>query len=79
MIGAGIYPEDLLVVDRSIEVENNDIVVAIYDGELILKRFRELDGEVWLCAENPEYPDLLVKKELDFHVWGVVTYVIHKL
>jgi DNA polymerase V len=46
---------------------------------LILKRFRELDGEVWLCAENPEYPDLLVKKELDFHVWGVVTYVIHKL
>lgn len=79
MIGAGIYPEDLLVVDRSIEVENNDIVVAIYDGELILKRFRELDGEVWLCAENPEYPDLLVKNELDFHVWGVVTYVIHKL
>ncbi len=45
MIGAGIHPDDLLVVDRSID---------------------------------PKYTKITITEEMSFHIWGVVTYVIHK-
>lgn len=79
MTGAGIFAEDLLVVDRSLDATHNKIIVAIYDGELTLKRLRIDDGGYLLCAENPDYPTIRVDKELEFFVWGVVTFVIHRV
>jgi DNA polymerase V len=79
MIGAGIFPDDILIVDRSLEAGNGRIIVAVYDGELTVKRLRIEGGDYYLISENEEYPPLRVDQELDFFVWGVVTFVIHKV
>lgn len=77
MLGAGIHPNDILVIDRSIEPVAGKIVICALNGELTVKRL-ERDGEQWkLKAENPTYPDILIHAELDMLVWGVVTNVIH--
>ena len=77
---AGISDEDLLVVDKSLEAKNNDIVVAALDGEFTVKRYIVSGGSVCLRAETPagEYPDIHITEETDFEVWGVVTHTIHR-
>ncbi|MGC9362477.1 MAG: LexA family protein [Candidatus Syntrophosphaera sp.] len=79
MVNAGIFPDDILIVDRSLEPAHNKIIVAVYDGELTVKRLRIEDGNYYLCSENTDYPVICVDQELEFFVWGVVTYVIHKV
>ncbi len=77
MLGAGIHPNDILVVDRSIDPVPGKIVICALNGELTVKRL-ERDGEQWkLKAENSAYPDIAIHEELDMVIWGVVTNVIH--
>ena len=77
MLGAGIHPNDILVVDRSIEAVPGKIVICALNGELTVKRL-DRDNEQWqLKAENPAYADILIHDELDMVIWGVVTNVIH--
>ena len=77
MLGAGIHPNDILVVDRSIEPVPGKIVICALNGELTVKRL-ERDGEQWkLKAENPAYADIAIHEELEMVIWGVVTNVIH--
>jgi len=77
MLGAGIHPNDILVVDRSIEPVPGKIVICALNGELTVKRL-ERDGEQWkLKAENPAYSDIAIHAELEMVIWGVVTNVIH--
>jgi DNA polymerase V len=78
MIGAGIFPNDLLIVDRSKTVKENDVILAILEGEFTVKRFKTLNGKVYLSPENKLYQVIEVTKDMDFEVWGVVTNVIHK-
>lgn len=79
MINAGIHPNDILVVDRSIEAIPGKIVICALNGELTVKRLAR-DGEQWqLKAENPDYPDIVIFDELELVIWGVVTNVIHAL
>jgi len=79
MLGAGIHNKDILVVDRALDPKNGDVVIAALDGELTVKRISNKGGRVWLLPENPEYKPLEVGPETCFEIWGVVTYVIHKL
>lgn len=79
MIGAGIFPGDIVIVDRSLEAVNNTVILARYDGEFAIKRLRIDKGEYFLVPENDSYPTLRIDQELDFIVWGVVTAVIHKV
>ena len=76
MVGAGIYPKDILIVDRSIRAKNNDIIIALVNGEFTVKRLSLQATKVFLLAENPIFSPLDVT-ETDFQVWGIVTYVIH--
>ena len=76
MIGAGIYPKDILIVDRSLRAKNNDVIIALVDGEFTVKRLSLQADKVLLLAENPTYKPIDVS-EMDFQVWGIVTYVIH--
>jgi len=79
MLGAGIHPNDILVIDRSIEAVPGKIVVCALNGELTVKRLAK-DGERWkLQAENPAYPDIPIHDDLELVIWGVVTNVIHAL
>lgn len=79
MIGAGIHSGDLLVVDRSKEPQSGKVVVAIIDGELTVKRLLIKNGRTLLAAENAGYPDFDITGREDASIWGVVTYVVHKL
>ena len=59
---AGIYSGDILVVDRSLQPNINAIVVAVVNGEMLVKSFKQIEKF----------------EETDFCLWGVVTYIIHK-
>lgn len=79
MLGAGIHPGDIMIVDRAIEVSDGKIIIAVVDGELTVKRFRRLKGRVFLQAENPKFPNIKIDAAQNFSVWGVVVNVIHKV
>ncbi len=79
MIGAGLNDNDLLVIDRSLEPENNKIAVCFLDGEFTVKRLRVTKDEVWLQPENPDYPIIKITQNNDFVIWGIVTNVIKKV
>jgi len=78
MQGAGIHEGDLLIVDRSISVRQNQIVVASLDGEFMVKRLVWHAQQVQLVSENPKYSPIKVRSS-DFSVWGVVRHVIHEV
>lgn len=79
MINAGIHPNDILVVDRSIEPVAGKIVICALDGELTVKRLERNNGQWQLKAENPNYPDITLYDDIDMIIWGVVTNVIHSV
>jgi DNA polymerase V len=77
MQGAGIHPGDLIVVDRSINPEDGNVVVAEVDGELTIKRLRLGAGNPELHPENPAYPVIRFKEGQELRIWGVVTSSVH--
>jgi len=79
MLGAGINPDDILVVDRSVDPRVGKIVVCALDGELTVKRLRSKEGRLVLAPENPDYSDIPLKDEVEMVIWGVVTSVIHNV
>ena len=79
MIEAGISEGDIVVIDRAVEPEQDDIVVVFIDGEFTIKYidFSELKiNRIWLRPANPEFPPIKVNAAADFRVWGVVVKVI---
>ncbi|WEV73030.1 S24 family peptidase [Bifidobacterium sp. ESL0790] len=77
MEGAGIWDGDLLVVDRSLEPQAGDVVVAILDDELTVKRLIMRGSTPVLHAENPRYPDFMSSDAAELVVWGVVVGNFH--
>lgn len=75
MIEAGISDGDLLVVDRSIEARDGQIVIASIDGEFTVKKL-QLRPVIRLLPMNPRYQPIPIEPDM-LEVWGVVTYVIH--
>ena len=73
MVGIGLFPGDIAIVNRAKAVTDGSIVVALVDGEFTLKRYRKRGGRVWLQAENPGFKDLEILDGMSFEVWGVVT------
>jgi DNA polymerase V len=79
MLGAGIHPNDILVVDRSLEAIPGKVVICAINGELTVKRLERFYEQCQLKAENPAYADIVIQDELELVIWGVVTNVIHSL
>ena len=78
MIDEGVEDGDLLVIDRSLEPQNDDLTVCCVDGDFTLKRIRIEPNCIWLIPANEAYDPILVTPETRFTVWGVVTYVIKR-
>ena len=76
MIEAGIFDNDILVVDRAVKPRHNHVVVAIVDGDLTVKYLYQRTGRIKLKAANPTFPDILPKEGQTIEVWGVVTSTI---
>ena len=79
MLGAGIHDGDLLIVDRSVDAVHRKVVIAALDGELTVKRLLHREGRVFLAPENPQFEPIDITESEFVHIWGVVTYVVHKL
>ena len=75
MAGAGIHIGDVVIVDRSLEPKNDKIVIAVVDGELLIRRMEISEGKTVLTAANKKLHSIEVTDKLK--LWGVVTYIIH--
>lgn len=78
MIETGIYPGDILIVDRSLEARHGDIVIAALNGELTVKRL-ETQPQARLVPMNSAYSPIDIPEEADLELFGVVTNVVHSL
>ncbi len=80
MRDAGINDGDILVIDKSLAPANGKLAVCYIDGEFTIKTLKvDKKGDVWLMPANPDFQPLKVTDGNDFVVWGIVTYVIHKV
>jgi DNA polymerase V len=79
MIKAGIFPGDILIVDRSIKPTDKKVVIALIDGGFGVRRISKIKGKVFLVPENENYKPIQIDPETDCEIWGVVTNVIHPL
>jgi len=79
MVGAGIQSGDVILIDRSLTPQKGNIVLAVLDGEFTVKRVDVQDDKLFLIPENPKLQPIEVGEESNFQVWGVVTFVIHKV
>ena len=77
MINAGIKDKDLIIVDKSLIAKPGNIIIAMIDGEFTIKRLSIKNDELYLKAENHNYPDFSFKNHIDVQIWGVVIYSIH--
>ena len=79
MNNAGIYNDDLLIIDRSINPNPGHIVVALLDGEFTLKRLIKKQDTYYLKADKENYPAINLYEYIDIQIWGVAIYSIHEL
>ena len=79
MKDAGIFENDILIIDRSLKLMPGKIIVAVLNGELLVRRFHKNFSSAFLIADNTQYKDINLSQFADFTVWGVVTYVIHQV
>lgn len=74
----GIEDGDILVIDKSLEVMDNDLAVCFVNGEFTVKRVKLEKDYVLLVPSNPDYPVIKVTKDDEFTIWGIVTYTVKK-
>jgi DNA polymerase V len=79
MINAGIHDGDEIIVDRALTPSHGNIVVAVVNNELTVKRLHRTEHEIRLIPDNPEFNDIVIKPDEDLQIWGVVTRVLHKV
>ena len=77
MTEAGIFDGDILIVDRSLKMQNGKIIVAVLNGELLVRRFHKNFSSAFLIAENSRYKNINLAEFTDFRIWGVVVHSIH--
>ena len=76
MIEAGIYDNDLLIIDKSLQISNNKIAVCYIDGEFTIKRVIIEKDCIWLKPENDSYKPIKVTPEMDLIIWGIIIHAI---
>jgi DNA polymerase V len=79
MVDAHIRPGDILIVDKAMEPASGNIVIATLDGEFTVKRFQRKGKRSYLLPENPDFAPMEITENMTVEIWGVVTYVIHKV
>jgi DNA polymerase V len=78
MVGAGIHDGDIVIVDRSLKAVSGKVVIAMLNGEMLIRRFEKTFNKIRLVPETNKLSPIDVDVSgNEFAVWGVVTYVIH--
>ncbi len=79
MINACIHDGDIVIVDRSIKPQSGKVIIAIVDGEMLIRRLEKTMNKIRLVPETARLSALEISEYSDFAIWGVVTYVIKAL
>lgn len=79
MVNAGIYSGDIAIVDRSLKPQNGKIVIAVIDGEMLIRRYEKTLNSLRLIPETPKLSPIEVSEFSDFKIWGVVTCIIRTI
>jgi DNA polymerase V len=76
MINAGINDGDIAIVDRSLKPQNGKIVIAVVDGEMLIRRYERTINKLRLVPDTPKLSPIEVSEFSDCTIWGVVIYII---
>ena len=79
MVNAGIYDGDIVIVDRSIKPVNGKIVIAVIDGEMLIRRYEKTINRLRLVPETAKLSPIDISEFMDFKIWGVVVHIIRSL
>lgn len=79
MINAGIFDGDIVIVDRSIKPKNGKIVIAVIDGEMLIRRYEQTLNKLRLVPDTPKLSAIDVSEFSDFKIWGVVIHIVRSL
>ncbi len=80
MTGAGIYHGDVVIIDRSLKAASGKVVIAVLNGEMLIRRYEKTFNKIRLVPETLKLAAIEVDVSCEeFSIWGVVTYVIHGL
>ena len=75
---AGIYKGDVAIVDRSIKATNGKVIIAILNGDMLIRRFEKTNNNIRLITDSNKLLPIQIDNSCEeFAIWGVVTYVIH--
>jgi DNA polymerase V len=79
MMEAGIHKGDVVIVDRSVKAVSGKVIIAVLNGDMIIRRLEKIHNRIRLLADAGKLAPLLIDSSSeDFAIWGVVTYVIHR-
>lgn len=73
MTGAGIMDGDVAVIAKTPVAENGEIVVAMVDEAVTIKRFYRESSRIQLKAENPAYAPIYTR---EIRILGKLAHVI---
>ncbi len=76
MINAGIFNGDIAIVDKSVQPTNGKIVIAVVDGEMLIRRYEKTFNKLLLIADAPKITTIDVSEMSDVKIWGVVMWVM---
>ena len=75
---AGIYKGDVAIVDRSVKATNGKVIIAVLNGDMLIRRFEKTNNDVRLITDSNKLSPIQIDCSCEgFAIWGVVTYVIH--
>lgn len=75
---AGIYKGDVAIVDRSVKAASGKVIIAILNGDMLIRRFEKTNNRIRLVTDSNKLSPINIDATCeDFAIWGVVTYVIH--
>ncbi len=79
MVNAGILSGDIIAVDRALDAQHGDIVLAVVDGELTVKELYRQNDVIRLLPHNPAFAPIEIRDGQELTIWGVVKGVVRKL
>ncbi len=78
MARSGIHDRDILIVDRSITPKNGHLIITSVNEEPIIRRFIRRGVRIFLLSDDVQFEPILIQKETEWIIWGVITHVIHR-
>lgn len=79
MDGAGIFKNDILVIDRDLEAKNGDVVIANFKGQFLVRTIDLSHSNIRLLSYNKNFKNITISINDEFSIFGVVRGVLRQL